>query len=178
MDRCIKRASRKEVAKSNWVYLAKSIQSKTHSRRQRFHSYKALVSLITSATFYSHLAQFQNCSLRLRSRSLFFAATRGQKADSPSTQQAAHSKETKRTNKYLRAASSCSALNICNYSVQQQQAPAVPGGWSGRRAPSCAKKEGIKKRPPVAAFSDVERKEKAPWFISARSGTRLCRVTF
>jgi hypothetical protein len=53
MDRCIKTAKKKEAAKSNVVYLVESIQRKTHSRRQRFHSYKALVSLITSATFYS-----------------------------------------------------------------------------------------------------------------------------
>lgn len=152
---------RKRAVKSSVVYLDESLQWKTHSRRQRFHSYEALVSLITSATFYFHLAQFQNCAFSdyLLTFFLYTVYSRGQKTDSASThQEPAAGKETKRTNKYLRASSSCSALNICNYSVQQQQqAPAVPGGWSSRPAPSCARK-----KTPAAAFSDVEREEKRP----------------
>lgn len=119
------------------------------------------------------------CFLRLLAHffPLYTVYSRGQKTDSASTQQepaAAAGRETKRTNKYLRASSSCSALNICNYSVQRSsRRRRSQGGWSSRPAPSCARK-----KTPAAAFSDVEREEKAPWFIPLLRPLAFARSPF
>lgn len=167
MYKGIKRAKRKVVAKSNQVYLAESIRGRRIQEGNVFTLTKHLSPLSQAQHFTLIWHSFKTAFSHHIYSLTFFPPTRGQKT-AFSIYTAGGSKETKHTNKYLRASSSCTALNICNYSVQHQAPRRSQGDDPAGRAPSCAKRGGKKnhRRLHLATWSE---KEKAPWFISALS---------